>query len=64
MPAAFLSTVAWLTEGIGELASVVQKAVGKNQLHESVETLAWPASLANQLGGSLDDAVARYSRLP
>src|SRR5204862_8011346 len=53
-------TVAWLAEELGELAKAVRKGSRDQQLHELGDTLAWLASLANQLGLSLDDAVARY----
>jgi NTP pyrophosphatase (non-canonical NTP hydrolase) len=54
------ATVAWLAEEVGELAKAVRKGSRAEQLHELGDTLAWLASLANQLGISLDDAVARY----
>ena len=54
------ATVAWLAEEVGELARAVRKGTRDQQLHELGDTLAWLASLANQLGVSLDDAVARY----
>jgi len=54
------ATVAWLCEEVGELAKAVRKGSRADQLHELGDTLAWLASLANQLGLSLDDAVARY----
>ncbi len=54
------ATVAWLAEEVGELARAARKGSREEQLHELGDTLAWLASLANQLGLSLDDAVARY----
>jgi NTP pyrophosphatase (non-canonical NTP hydrolase) len=54
------ATVAWLAEEVGELAKAVRKGNREEQLHELGDTLAWLASLANQLGLSLEDAVARY----
>jgi NTP pyrophosphatase (non-canonical NTP hydrolase) len=54
------ATVAWLTEELGELAQAVRKGTPEQQLHELGDVLAWLASLAEQLGLSLDDAVARY----
>ena len=54
------STVAWLCEEIGELAQAVRKGSPEDQLHELGDVLAWLASLANQLGLSLDVAMARY----
>jgi NTP pyrophosphatase (non-canonical NTP hydrolase) len=55
------ATVAWLTEELGELAQAVRKGTVEQQLHEFGDVLAWLASLANQLGLSLDEAVARYA---
>ncbi len=55
------ATVAWLTEELGELAQAVRKGTAEDQLHELGDVLAWLASLAEQLGLSLDDAVARYA---
>jgi NTP pyrophosphatase (non-canonical NTP hydrolase) len=55
------ATVAWLAEEMGELAKAVRKGSRDEQLHELGDTLAWLASLANQLGLSLEDAVARYA---
>ena len=55
------STVAWLAEEVGELAQAVRKGGAEQQLHELGDVLAWLASLANQLGLRLDDAVARYA---
>jgi NTP pyrophosphatase (non-canonical NTP hydrolase) len=54
------ATVAWLCEELGELAQAVRKGTVDQQLHELGDVLAWLASLANQLGLSLDDAVRRY----
>lgn len=55
------ATVAWLAEELGELAQAVRKGTKQQQLHEFSDLLAWVASLANQLGLSLDEAVSRYS---
>jgi len=55
------ATIAWLTEELGELAQAVRKGTVEKQLHEFGDVLAWLASLANQLGLSLDDAVSRYA---
>ena len=55
------ATVAWLAEEVGELAKSVRKGTRAEQLHELGDALAWLASLANQLGLSLDDAIARYA---
>src|SRR4051794_30591160 len=54
------ATVAWLAEEVGELAKAARKGSVDDQRHELGDVLAWLASLANQLGLSLDDAVARY----
>lgn len=54
------STVAWLCEEVGELAQAVRKGTREDQLHELGDVLAWLASLANQLGISLEDAAQRY----
>ena len=54
------ATVAWLCEELGELAQAVRKGTPAEQLHELGDVLAWLASLANQLGLSLEDAIARY----
>ena len=55
------ATVAWLTEEVGELARAARKGTDDERLHELGDVLAWTASLANQLGLSLDDAVGRYA---
>jgi NTP pyrophosphatase (non-canonical NTP hydrolase) len=55
------ATVAWLAEEVGELAKAVRKGNRDEQLHELGDTLAWLASLANQLDLSLDEAAARYA---
>lgn len=57
-------TVAWLCEELGELAQAVRKGSAAEQLHELGDVLAWLASLANQLGLSLDDAARRYVEDP
>jgi NTP pyrophosphatase (non-canonical NTP hydrolase) len=54
------STVAWLCEEMGELAQAVRKGTTEQQLHELGDVLAWLASLANQLGLSLENAADRY----
>lgn len=55
------SSVAWLTEEVGELAQAIRKGTEAQQLVELADVLAWLASLADQLGLSLGDAVARYA---
>ena len=52
--------MAWLAEEVGELARAVRKGSREEQLHELGDTLAWLASLANQLGLTFEEAVARY----
>ena len=54
------ATVAWLAEEVGELAKAARKGSRDEQVHELGDVLAWLASLANQLGISLDEGVARY----
>jgi NTP pyrophosphatase (non-canonical NTP hydrolase) len=55
------ATIAWLAEEVGELARAARKGTREEQLHELSDVLAWTASLANQLGLSLDEAAARYA---
>ena len=55
------ATIAWLAEEVGELAQAVRKGTPAEQLHELGDVLAWLASLAEQLGLSLDDAAQRYA---
>jgi NTP pyrophosphatase (non-canonical NTP hydrolase) len=55
------ATVAWLAEELGELAQAVRKGTVDQQHHELGDVLAWLASLANQMGLSCEDAVARYA---
>jgi len=54
------ATVAWLCEELGELAQAVRKGTREQQLHELGDVLAWLASLAGQLGLSLQEAADRY----
>ncbi len=54
------ATVAHLAEEIGELARAVRKGTREEQVHELGDVLAWVASLAGQLGISLDEAVERH----
>lgn len=58
------STVAWLCEEVGELAQAVRKGSSEDQLHELGDVLAWLASLANQMGLSLEEAADRYHQDP
>ena len=53
------ATVAWLAEELGELARAVRKGDATDQLHELGDVLAWLASMAVQLGLSLDEAAQR-----
>ncbi|MGH9132463.1 MAG: MazG nucleotide pyrophosphohydrolase domain-containing protein [Ilumatobacteraceae bacterium] len=55
------STVAWLTEELGELAQAVRKGTRAEQEHELADVVAWVASLANQLDVDLTAAVERYA---
>jgi NTP pyrophosphatase (non-canonical NTP hydrolase) len=55
------ATVAWLAEELGELARAARKGSPDEQLHELGDVLAWLASLAEQLGLSLDEAAGRYA---
>lgn len=54
------ATIVWLCEEVGELAQAVRKGTRQQQLHEIGDVMAWLASLANQLGLSLDEAMERY----
>jgi NTP pyrophosphatase (non-canonical NTP hydrolase) len=58
------STVAWLCEELGELAQAVRKGTVEEQMHELGDVLAWLASLADQLGLSLEQAAQRYADDP
>ena len=55
------ATVAWLAEELGELAQAARKGTADQQLHELGDVLAWMASLANQLGLSMEEAASRYA---
>lgn len=55
------ATVAWLAEEIGELAQAVRKGTRDQQVHEFGDVIAWVATLANQMGIDLTDAVERYA---
>jgi NTP pyrophosphatase (non-canonical NTP hydrolase) len=50
-----------LCEEVGELAQAVRKGSREQQLHEFGDVVAWVATLANQVGIDLDEAVARYA---
>ncbi len=55
------ATVAWLAEEVGELAQAVRKGNRDQQLHEFGDVIAWVATLANQMGVDLTDAIERYA---
>ena len=55
------ATVAWLAEEIGELAQAVRKGSREQQVHEFGDVVAWVATLANQMGVDLTEAVERYA---
>lgn len=55
------STVAWIAEEVGELAQAVRKGTRDQQVHEFADVLAWVASLANQVGIDLTEAIDRYA---
>jgi NTP pyrophosphatase (non-canonical NTP hydrolase) len=55
------ATVAWLAEEVGELARAARKGTREEQFHELADALAWLASLAGQLGLSLEEAAQRYA---
>ncbi len=55
------ASVAWLAEEVGEFAKAARKGTRAQQLEELADVLAWTASIANQLGLSMDEAVARYA---
>ena len=55
------AAVAWLCEEVGELAKAARKGSREDQLHELSDVIAWVASIANQLGLSMNDAVDRYA---
>ncbi len=55
------ATMAWLAEEVGELARAARKGSREEQLHELGDVLAWLASLANQLGLTLEEAAGRYA---
>lgn len=55
------STIAWITEEVGELAQAVRKGTREQQVHEFGDVVAWVASLANQLDIDLTEAMSRYA---
>lgn len=54
------TSVAWLVEEVGELAQAARKGDRAAQLHELGDVLAWLASIAEQLGLTLEEAAERY----
>jgi NTP pyrophosphatase (non-canonical NTP hydrolase) len=54
------AAVAWLAEELGELAQAARKGTVGMQRHELGDVLAWLASLASQLGISLEDAASEH----
>lgn len=55
------ASVAWLAEEVGEFARAARKGTRQEQVEEMADVLAWLASIANQLGLGLEEAVARYA---
>ena len=55
------ASVAWLAEEVGELAQAVRKGGREQQVHEFGDVIAWVATLANQMGVDLTEAVQRYA---
>jgi NTP pyrophosphatase (non-canonical NTP hydrolase) len=55
------ASVAWLAEEVGELAQAVRKGTHEQRMHEFADVIAWLASLANQVGVDLTEAVERYA---
>jgi len=55
------ASVAWLAEEVGELAQAVRKGSHDQQVHEFGDVIAWVATLANQMGVDLTEAVGRYA---
>jgi NTP pyrophosphatase (non-canonical NTP hydrolase) len=55
------AAVAWLVEEVGELAQSIRKGSHEQRLHEFADVLAWTASLANQTGVDLTEAIQRYA---
>jgi NTP pyrophosphatase (non-canonical NTP hydrolase) len=54
-------SVAWLAEEIGELAQALRKGTKEQQRHEFSDVLAWLASIANQAGIDLAEAMTRFT---
>lgn len=54
------AAIAHLAEEVGELSQAIRKGSPSSQLHELGDVFAWTASIAQQLGLSLEEAAARY----
>jgi NTP pyrophosphatase (non-canonical NTP hydrolase) len=55
------AAVAWLCEEVGEFAKASRKGSRPEQLEELADVLAWLASIANQLGLSMEESLQRYA---
>ena len=55
------ATVAWLAEEVGELAQAVRKGTHDDKVHEFGDVVAWVATLANQQGIDLTEAIQRFA---
>jgi len=55
------AAVAWLAEEIGELAQAVRKGTHEDRVHEFGDVVAWVATLANQQGVDLNEALERFA---
>lgn len=55
------ASVAWLAEEVGELAQAVRKGSHEQRVHEFGDVIAWVATLANQVGVDLTEAIERYA---
>lgn len=55
------ASIAWLVEEVGELAQAVRKGTHDQQVHEVADVLAWLASIAAQIGVTLEEAAQRYA---
>jgi NTP pyrophosphatase (non-canonical NTP hydrolase) len=55
------ASVAWLAEEVGELAQAVRKGTHEQRVHEFADVIAWVATLANQTGVDLTEAIERYA---
>ena len=60
-PRGVSASVAWLCEEVGELAQAIRKGTRAQQQLEFADVLAWIATLANQVGVDLDQAISIYS---